>query len=322
MKPSELLHSLHRYLVDASYTKSAAKLKKEAMLEEAGAPETLVPLEAATATWSKKMAKSGASGASAEDLPRSVHQFLSHCQLTKAAKALMKEADVGGDGGVVPLLEAAALHLKKQKKAAKKGKAAAVAAPPLPEATKAKKKKKAARGSDGARAAPPADSDGDGEEEEEEAAAPAAAAPKKTKTKKRKRSLSEDERQAEARAAAEKKKRDDAAEAMNAWLAKNEATPKQKSPKTPGSARSPGTPFERIDNEKWMNSIKDDRLKDNSYEGTYGDGGWGAKASQKLVQVRGKDFRHEKTKKKRGGYRGGTVDMGSNSIKYHYDSDE
>ena len=67
---------------------------------------------------------------------------------------------------------------------------------------------------------------------------------------------------------------------------------------------------------------KDDRLKDNSYEGTYGVGGWGARASQKLVQVRGKDFRHEKTKKKRGGYRGGTVDMGSNSIKYHYSDDD
>jgi hypothetical protein len=31
--------------------------------------------------------------------------------------------------------------------------------------------------------------------------------------------------------------------------------------------------------------------------------GWGFKAQQTLGQVRGKDFRHEKTKKKRGSYR-------------------
>ena len=33
------------------------------------------------------------------------------------------------------------------------------------------------------------------------------------------------------------------------------------------------------------------------------------------VQVRGKDFRHEKTKKKRGSYRGGAIDVNAvNSI--------
>jgi hypothetical protein len=34
-------------------------------------------------------------------------------------------------------------------------------------------------------------------------------------------------------------------------------------------------------------------------------------------------FRHEKTKKKRGGYRGGLIDDGQvNSIKYNYSDDE
>lgn len=33
-------------------------------------------------------------------------------------------------------------------------------------------------------------------------------------------------------------------------------------------------------------------------------------------QVRGKDFRHEKTKKKRGNYRGGTITLQSHSIKF------
>lgn len=34
-------------------------------------------------------------------------------------------------------------------------------------------------------------------------------------------------------------------------------------------------------------------------------GSWGEKANQDLKYTRGKSFRHEKTKKKRGSYRGG-----------------
>lgn len=37
-------------------------------------------------------------------------------------------------------------------------------------------------------------------------------------------------------------------------------------------------------------------------------GSWGEKANQDLIVTRGKGFRHEKTKKKRGSYRGGTID--------------
>lgn len=48
----------------------------------------------------------------------------------------------------------------------------------------------------------------------------------------------------------------------------------------------------------------------------FGDDGYGAKASAVLMQVRGKDFRHEKTKKKRGSYRGGAITLASNSFKY------
>jgi hypothetical protein len=49
----------------------------------------------------------------------------------------------------------------------------------------------------------------------------------------------------------------------------------------------------------------------------FGDDGYGAKASAVLMQVRGKDFRHEKTKKKRGSYRGGEITLASNSFKYN-----
>jgi hypothetical protein len=48
----------------------------------------------------------------------------------------------------------------------------------------------------------------------------------------------------------------------------------------------------------------------------FGNDGYGAKASSILMQVRGKDFRHEKTKKKRGSYRGGEITLASNSFKY------
>ena len=95
-------------------------------------------------------------------------------------------------------------------------------------------------------------------------------------------------------------------------------------------------PFSRVDEEKVclycidgaglyayvlvlqeLSEIKDERLKDNTYAGTFGDEGWGAKASRILVQVRGKDFRHEKTKKKRGGYRGGAIDFNAvRSVKF------
>ncbi|KAK0571979.1 hypothetical protein LWI29_024354 [Acer saccharum] len=54
----------------------------------------------------------------------------------------------------------------------------------------------------------------------------------------------------------------------------------------------------------------DERLKDNSYWAKDGaEIGYGAKAQEVLGQVRGRDFRHEKTKKKRGSYRGGLIDL-------------
>ena len=42
-----------------------------------------------------------------------------------------------------------------------------------------------------------------------------------------------------------------------------------------------------------------------------------------LRTVRGKDFRHEKTKRKRGTYRGGIIDMGGGkSFKFAHSDDE
>mmetsp|Transcript_23350 Transcript_23350/g.60816 ORF Transcript_23350/g.60816 Transcript_23350/m.60816 type:complete len:309 (+) Transcript_23350:2-928(+) len=75
--------------------------------------------------------------------------------------------------------------------------------------------------------------------------------------------------------------------------------------------------FQRVKAEEWLGKKG---AWDNSYEGTFGQDGWGFKAQQALGAVRGKDFRHEKTKKKRGTYRGGVIDGSSHS--YKFDSDD
>jgi nucleolin len=45
-------------------------------------------------------------------------------------------------------------------------------------------------------------------------------------------------------------------------------------------------------------------------------GSFGEKANDVLKHTRGKQFRHEKTKKKRGNYRGGAIDTSVNSIQF------
>lgn len=67
----------------------------------------------------------------------------------------------------------------------------------------------------------------------------------------------------------------------------------------------------------------DPRLQNNSYWAKGGaEIGYGAKAQEVLGQVKGKDFRHEKTKKKRGSYKGGLIDLQAHSIKFNYSDEE
>ncbi|EPS66824.1 hypothetical protein M569_07950, partial [Genlisea aurea] len=80
-------------------------------------------------------------------------------------------------------------------------------------------------------------------------------------------------------------------------------------------------PFQRVRVEEV--EFADERLQDNSYWAKDGaEIGYGAKAQEVLGQVKGRDFRHEKTKKKRGSYRGGQIDLQSHSIKFNYSDDE
>ncbi|XP_018850591.2 nucleolar and coiled-body phosphoprotein 1-like isoform X1 [Juglans regia] len=82
-----------------------------------------------------------------------------------------------------------------------------------------------------------------------------------------------------------------------------------------------GNAFQRVKSDEVV--FTDERLKDNSYWAKDGaESGYGAKAQEILGQVRGRDFRHEKTKKKRGTYRGGQIDLQSHSIRFNYSDDE
>ena len=73
-------------------------------------------------------------------------------------------------------------------------------------------------------------------------------------------------------------------------------------------------PFRRVKAEDI--TIEKEELKDNSFKAF---DSWGQKANQDLIVTKGKSFRHEKTKKKRGSYRGGEINVGVNSIKFDSD---
>ncbi|PHJ25506.1 c-terminal domain-containing protein [Cystoisospora suis] len=79
--------------------------------------------------------------------------------------------------------------------------------------------------------------------------------------------------------------------------------------------------FKRIDDEKWVESIKKQDLRDNSFWNKKDDS-FAVRAAQDLGKVRGRDFRHEKTKKKRASWKGcGEIPMTVNSIQFE-SSDE
>jgi hypothetical protein len=84
-----------------------------------------------------------------------------------------------------------------------------------------------------------------------------------------------------------------------------------------GGAGTAAKAFQRVKAEEWLGKKGS---WDNSYVGTFGASGWGFKAQQILGKVRGKDFRHEKTKKKRGSYKGGEINTQA-VCSFKFDSD-
>ncbi|GFE52796.1 hypothetical protein BaOVIS_002000 [Babesia ovis] len=94
--------------------------------------------------------------------------------------------------------------------------------------------------------------------------------------------------------------------------AKSNAVPKCDVVETPGR-------FKRIQDEVWLNRIEKDELKQNSY--TMKNDEFSLKAAQELIQVKGKNFRTEKMKKKRASWKGsGEITTHVNSITFD-DSD-
>ena len=75
--------------------------------------------------------------------------------------------------------------------------------------------------------------------------------------------------------------------------------------------------FRRVKEEDIV--IKKKELTDNAFEAKGGADGYGYMANQILKFTKGKSFRHEKTKKKRGTYKGGEINMGVTSIKFDSD---
>ncbi|OZJ02337.1 hypothetical protein BZG36_04592 [Bifiguratus adelaidae] len=75
-------------------------------------------------------------------------------------------------------------------------------------------------------------------------------------------------------------------------------------------------PFKRVRPEEV--TFHDYRLRDNTYaaKGGADENSYGYKANQDLIITRGKGFRAEKNKKKRGSYRGGQITFESHSIKF------
>ncbi|XP_057289648.1 nucleolar and coiled-body phosphoprotein 1-like [Hydractinia symbiolongicarpus] len=77
------------------------------------------------------------------------------------------------------------------------------------------------------------------------------------------------------------------------------------------------TPFRRVVEEE---VVVPEALQDNSYEAKKGKAGdYGEKANEVLKYTKGKSFRHEKTKKKRGSYGGGLITQEVNSIQFSSD---
>nr|XP_006116278.1 nucleolar and coiled-body phosphoprotein 1 [Pelodiscus sinensis] len=82
-------------------------------------------------------------------------------------------------------------------------------------------------------------------------------------------------------------------------------------------AKQPAVPFRRVREEEIE---LDSRLANNSFDAKRGSAGdWGEKANNILKFTKGKSFRHEKTKKKRGSYTGGSISTQVNSIKFESD---
>ncbi|XP_057419961.1 uncharacterized protein LOC130714097 isoform X2 [Lotus japonicus] len=210
----------------------------------------------------------------------------------------------------------------------------------LKKKSKHKIKKKDKRSSEGDAVEQNGDPDETASKKEDSKASNKEVTPEEKKdSKKRKRQISEENGQqvAEIKADEETKRRkienlnegklqktsnEQANKEANGYLENaTEKSGQRSQKKQPKGSSEPKPAFQRVQVDKI--EFHDERLQDNSYWAKDGaENGYGAKAQEILGQVRGRDFRHEKTKKKRGTYRGGPIDLQSHSIKFNYSDDE
>jgi len=256
----------------------------------------------------------------ASDIYPAVHRFLLESGMQRTLKAFNKETSLSEEGeeasvskskkakalAELELTEACQLWLEARRSSQRNGAAHpedAATNEPLP---KSKRKKQAA-----AEEAPAAADDDVAADETPEVATHAG--------KKRKDKGTPVEVHV-AGAANEQLQTQDSTEVSEGQSKKKRKTEKEEKPA--------GVPFKRIDDEKWRATIKDSRLKDNTHEAKVKFGGgegdsWGDRASEDLLQVKGKGFRKEMAKKKRASWRGGgEIDQGVNSIKFEDSDDE
>jgi len=141
---------------------------------------------------------------------------------------------------------------------------------------------------------------------------------------------SEDEVELEKRikekSAAKKKAEAAAQAAIDAWMNNADKSPspsrEKKDKSMNGQETSGSKAFKRVDTEVWNKEIING-LEDNTYEKVFGESGYGARASAKLLQVQGKKFQHEKTKAKRSSsYKGGAIDASAASRSFKYEDSD
>jgi len=105
---------------------------------------------------------------------------------------------------------------------------------------------------------------------------------------------------------------------QNTETAPQESNPVN-SPKGSHNKKAKNEPFRRVKEEEA--EFIDPRLKNNDFTTKNGDD-WGKKAWNELKVVKGRDFRHQKTKRKKGYRPGGQLDLGVNSVKFQYSDEE
>merc|ERR1712168_560150 len=135
-----------------------------------------------------------------------------------------------------------------------------------------------------------------------------------TVKKKKKKTKSEENQVENTEMAVEKIKKKEKSETNPT---ENTETTVEKKKKKKKSENAIGTPFRRINEEAIEVKSK---FSNNSFEAKSGaQGSWGEKANKDLLYTQGKSFKHEKTKKRRGSYRGGAIDNGVHSVKFDSD---